>query len=217
MIAVIAGGTGLTGRELIRQLEQNPRITEIRALVRTPGRLPASPKLREILLPPSGFEGLEDSTDPPLSGDVYFCALGTTIRKAGSQDQFRKIDHDAVVSFAKLCAKRDGRSFGLISASGASPASRIFYSRVKGEAEQDVLKLSIPRIVIARPSLLIGDRDERRPAERAGIVVFRALAPILPSCVRRLIGTSVPELIERLIGETMTEASGRIVVEASKL
>jgi uncharacterized protein YbjT (DUF2867 family) len=217
MIAIVAGATGLTGQELIRQLEHDSRITAIRALVRSSGRLAPSPKLQEILLPQSGFDGMENSTDPALSGDLYFCALGTTIKKAGSQDAFRKVDHDAVVSFARLCSTRQGRAFALVSATGANPQSKIFYSRVKGDAEKEVLSFSIPRIVIARPSLLIGDRSEHRSAERAGILFYRAISPLLPQPIRSRLGTDVPQLISRLIQESVNKTAGQTILEASEI
>ena len=155
MIAVIAGATGLSGQALVHQLELMPEITEIKALVRTSGILPSSKKLKEIILPWNGYKKLGLDITQSLTGDLFFCALGTTIKKAGSPEAFREVDFEAVLSFAQIAEKHSARSFTLVSASGANPQSPIFYSRVKGEAEVAVSQLKIPRIVILRPGLLI--------------------------------------------------------------
>jgi uncharacterized protein YbjT (DUF2867 family) len=217
MIAIIAGATGLTGTALLQELAQNPSITTIRALVRTPGKLPKHPKLEEILLPPLGFTGLSKTQDPKLAGDLYFCALGTTIKKAGSQAAFREVDLDAVVEFATLCAARGGRYFGLVSSTGANSQSLIFYSRVKGEAEAAISKLGIPRVCFVRPSFLIGDRTESRPAERMAIQSWRTLASILPRPLRTRLGSPIEKVAQLLVKNALVNEPGRAVFEASEI
>ena len=114
---------------------------------------------------------------PPVH-DV-FCALGTTIKRAGSQDAFRAIDHDAVVAVATAAKQAGASSFLHVTAMGASVGSRVFYNRVKGETERDVAAVGIGTTVAFRPSIIDGDRDESRFGEQAGLVVMRALAPVL--------------------------------------
>ena len=217
MIAIIAGATGLTGTALIRRLVNDSRITRIRALVRTPGKIQNHEKIEEIGLPPRGFSELLTNPDSRLSGEVYFCTLGTTIRKAGSQAAFRRVDLDAVVAFAKLCESRKGRFFALVSAAGANSRSRIFYSRVKGDAEEAILKLAIPRVVIARPSLLIGKREEVRPAEKLGIRLFNVISPALPHALRSRLGTPVDLLGKHLIEQALKNEPGSLILESPAL
>jgi uncharacterized protein YbjT (DUF2867 family) len=122
--------------------------------------------------------------DPPHVDDA-FCCIGTTIKKAGSQDAFRRVDYDYVLAFARAAQRAGARQFLLVTALGADPASRIFYSRVKGEIEQAVRQLPFQGIQIFRPSFLMGKRAEARLAERLGIPVARALAPLLVGPLRR--------------------------------
>lgn len=217
MIAIIAGSTGLTGRALVEALSKDSRISSIRVLVRKHGAFLPSEKIEEIILTDPEFLQLSESSDSRLSGDIYFCALGTTIRKAGSKSEFRKVDYSAVTEFSRLCEKRGGKSLGLVSAIGSSKRALSFYSQVKGEAEEVILALHIPRIVIARPSLLIGDRAERRPAERAGVELFKALSPVLPKSLKRILGTPVQSLARRLLESTLEPSPGKVILEASEL
>jgi len=129
-----------------------------------------SPKLQQRLI---DFDHLAD-LDAPKVDDV-FCCLGTTIKKAGSQEVFRKVDLGYVEALARIAARHGAKQFLLVSAIGASPAARVFYSRVKGEAEEAVRKAGFAATHVFRPSLLLGDRAESRPAERLGMVVGRAV------------------------------------------
>src|SRR5688500_10362415 len=118
MKAVIAGATGLVGSTLLEKLFKDASFTEIISITRKPLR--EHPKLKQILI--ENFSEL-----PPVTGDVHFCCLGTTIKTAGSKDNFRKVDFDAVLNFAK-----SAKNFILVSASGANAKSPIFYNRLKG-------------------------------------------------------------------------------------
>jgi uncharacterized protein YbjT (DUF2867 family) len=161
-IALVAGGTGLVGRELLRLLAAEPGIAEIRALVRRPLILRQDSKVRECRTEldrldahPEWFQGV----------DAAFCALGTTIKKAGSQDAFRRVDFDFPLAVAKAARAADVPHFLLVSALGASARSKVFYNRVKGELEDAIRELGFPSVTIARPSVLLGDREESRPGE----------------------------------------------------
>jgi uncharacterized protein YbjT (DUF2867 family) len=123
------------------------------------------------------FARLESEALP--SAEDAFCCLGTTIKKAGSQEAFRAVDHDAVLAFAKAARKAGARRFLLVSALGANPSSRVFYNRVKGETEEDLKAVGFESLIILRPSLLLGDRAESRPGEHAAIVVSKVLGPLL--------------------------------------
>jgi uncharacterized protein YbjT (DUF2867 family) len=111
--------------------------------------------------------------------DEAFCCLGTTIKKAGSQEAFRAVDHDAVLAFAKAAKQAGTRSFLVVTALGADTRSRVFYNRVKGEVQEALKGVGFESLVILQPSLLLGERAESRPGERAAIVASRVLAPLL--------------------------------------
>lgn len=168
MKSIVAGASGLIGSELIKLLGED---------VVTIGRAPSS-SLRV------DFENL-----PELPRcDVAFCCLGSTIKKAGSQEAFFRIDHDYILSFAKAC-KAD--SFLLVSALGADPNSKIFYNQVKGKTEEDLKKIGFKNLIIFRPSLLIGERQESRPGESVAQFFSPFLSFILPKTVRPITGKKV--------------------------
>ncbi|MGY4305389.1 uncharacterized protein YbjT (DUF2867 family) [Bradyrhizobium sp. USDA 4369] len=173
---IIAGATGLVGREILDGLLADPVIDHVHVLGR---RAPpvVSPKLTAHVV---DFAAL-----PPLpSADELYLALGTTIKIAGSQAAFRAIDHDANLAVAKAALASGTRRVGLVSAMGADATSRIFYSRVKGELENDLTALPFTGLVIARPSLLVGARAElgqpNRPGEEWGNRLSRLLGVLIP-------------------------------------
>jgi uncharacterized protein YbjT (DUF2867 family) len=167
---LVAGATGLVGREVVARLRADPRVVEVLALQRRAG--PDAPKLRVLAV---DFERLDRLDPKALAADAAVCALGTTIRVAGSRAAFRRVDHDYVVAFAQ-CARASGATrFGLVSALGADPQSRVFYNRVKGETEAAVEAMDFASLSIVQPSLLLGARDEVRLGERLAAPFARCL------------------------------------------
>jgi uncharacterized protein YbjT (DUF2867 family) len=162
MNAIIAGASGLVGRVLLNDLLSRDRYERVIALVRSDLAVP-SPKLSITRV---DFAALE-STAPgdACAGADLFCTLGTTIKKAGSQDAFRRVDHDAVLAFARWGLARGARRFFVVTALGADAASAVFYSRVKGEVERDLARLGFAETHVFRPSLLLGPREEFRLGE----------------------------------------------------
>jgi uncharacterized protein YbjT (DUF2867 family) len=169
--ALLAGASGLVGGHLLRLLLADDTWDHVVSVGRREVDV-RDPKLEQRLT------DLPDVGELP-SVDDAFCALGTTIKKAGSQDAFRAIDHDAVVAVAAAARQAGAASFLHVTAMGASAGSRVFYNRVKGETERDVAAVGIATTVAFRPSILDGDREESRFGEQAGLVVMRALAPVL--------------------------------------
>jgi uncharacterized protein YbjT (DUF2867 family) len=170
--ALVAGATGLVGGFLVRKLLASPAYGRVVVLVRASSGL-VHPKLHEIVV---NFDRLESSV--AASGekvDDAFCALGTTIKRAGSQEAFRRVDFDYVVAFAKAAEAAGARQFLLVTAIGSSAKSGIFYSRVKGEAENAVAALGFAATHIFRPGMLLGRRGESRPGE----AVAQALTPFV--------------------------------------
>ena len=169
--ALVAGATGLVGSHALELLLADPQWSH----VVTVGRRKTSnhnAKLEQRVL---NLSELDSVTDLPHVDDV-FCCLGTTIKQAGSQPAFRLVDHEFVVGLARAGLRAGATQFLLVSAIGADPESRVFYSRVKGETEAAIRKLSYRGIQIFRPSLLLGDRSEFRLGERIAMLG----APMLP-------------------------------------
>jgi uncharacterized protein YbjT (DUF2867 family) len=168
--ALILGATGLVGAECLRQFAESGRFTRVLALTRRP--LAPPPRVETHV---ADFERLEEAAEHFRVSHIV-CALGTTIKKAGTQEAFRRVDHDMPLAAARLGLREGARHFLLVSALGASARSRIFYSRVKGEVEGDIRALPYRSVTIVRPSLLLGERDEFRLGEAVG-KVFAGLIP----------------------------------------
>jgi uncharacterized protein YbjT (DUF2867 family) len=176
---LVLGATGLVGRELVRLACADSRITRVVAPTRRP--LTERPraggeKLENRVI---DFDALPD--DPGLwQVDAVLCALGTTLRKAGSKDAMRRIDHDLVVNCGERARRHGVKIFGLVSSVGASPRGMTFYLRLKAEVEAAVTQLGFESLTIARPAGLGGERDESRPLERIGLGLIKALGPLVP-------------------------------------
>lgn len=178
--ALIAGATGLIGSHLLHLLLHNETYEQVIAIVRSP--LPIKhPKLIEQVV---DFDKLEENPSLFAVDDV-FCCLGTTIKKAGSQEVMYRIDVDYPYTIATLAQQHGAKQFLLVSAMGANPSSSIFYSRMKGELEQKLSKLPFPSISIIRPALLLGERKEFRLGERLLAVVTKGTAWLMMRSLRK--------------------------------
>lgn len=160
MKALIIGATGATGKDLVHVLLQDPDYTEIVALVRRFSGLKHL-KYTEII---TDFGKLEQVSDF-IHGDVWFSCLGTTRKAAGSKEKQWSIDHDIPLNFAEIARRNGIPKAVLISAYGASAASRVFYSRLKGTLDADIIKLGFDTCLIFRPGFLLR-KDTNRLSER---------------------------------------------------
>ncbi len=180
--ALLAGATGLVGRALLARLLESTRYAHVHALLRRAAPdLPGHPKLHA--------HEVEFARLPRLPHiDDVFIALGTTIKAAGSEAAFRRVDFDAVLAMAQAARAAGAGRLLVVSALGADPGSRVFYNRVKGEMERAVAGLGYESVVIARPSLLLGDRaalgQSARAAEERVTRLLRPLRGWLPRSVR---------------------------------
>ena len=213
MTATLIGGTGLTGSFLVRQLLADPAITRVFSVSRRSLNL-SNARLTEVLI--------SDLAELPtiatqIRGEIYFCCLGTTIKAAGSKENFEKVDHDAIVEFAKIARAHDARSFTLVSAMGAKTNSMIFYNQVKGRTEDDVRGLGFRSLVIFRPALLVGPRHEFRLAERIASKALVPLSRLLPARTRKRIITNAEVLGMRMLTEGKAASGGVHVIEAKDI
>lgn len=203
--ALLAGASGLVGGQVLTRLLADPLYSRVIVLARRPLE-PERPKLDVHVV---DFTTLTPS-DVPAVDDVY-CTLGTTMKKAGSRQAFRQVDHDAVVTVAHLARQAGARRIALCSAMGASRTARQFYLRVKGETEHDVISLGYDSTQIFRPSLLLGVRTESRPAERLGIKLAPAVTPLLIGRLRQYRPVTAERLAAAMIRSLATPAPGTTV------
>ena len=178
MNAWIVGATGLVGGALLDLMLAEPRVETVTAIVRRPVER-AHPKLNVLV---SAFDDLEAQLRalPPAPGATQaFCCLGTTIKKAGSEAAFRHVDHDLPLAFGRAAAAAAARKLLIVTALGAAPDSRFFYNRVKGEVEADLRALGLPELHLFHPSLLLGPRAGRRPAEALAMALAKPLGALM--------------------------------------
>ncbi|MCE1198350.1 MAG: oxidoreductase [Marinilabiliales bacterium] len=186
--AFVAGASGLTGSHLVNRLLESPEYDRVILLVRSSLRL-SHPKLVQV---EADFDHLSD-LDLTVTVDHAFCALGTTLAKAGSKEAFRRVDQHYVLDFAELALKIGATAFCLVSSMGADPKSKFFYPQVKGETEEALKKIPFHRITILRPSLLLGERREKRLAERIFAWIMSRIHPIIPLKYKAIKADSVAE------------------------
>jgi uncharacterized protein YbjT (DUF2867 family) len=172
--AIIFGATGLVGNLLLEEIGKTGNYSAIRIFVRQTAGF-SSPGIEEIITDFSNILGLGEKI---LGDDLYIC-LGTTIKKAGTVENMEKIDRDLSVEIALLARKNGVRRIAVVSSIGADPTSKNYYLRIKGEMEQGILAAGFEKAVIVRPSMLMGERKERRPGEIAGKVVMKVIQPVL--------------------------------------
>lgn len=164
----IFGATGLIGKQCLEYLKHQNQIDRIVAPTRRPLDQSASLIASLIENPQVNFDALQEETTL-FSVDAIICALGTTQKKAGSKEAFRKVDYEYCLQLAELGLAHGAQSFHVVTALGSNPDSLSFYSRVKGDLETKLKTLKYPVLSIFQPSLLLGDRDEHRLGEELGM------------------------------------------------
>ena len=181
--ALVFGASGMVGNSLVSQLLDHPAYSSVAIFVRKPFGF-THPKLREHQV---DFSRLGEYSDL-MKGDDLFVCLGTTIRKAGSVARFGEIDRDLPVSIAQLAHANGVDGIAVISSIGADSSSRNYYLRIKGEMEAAILNIPFNRIVIARPSMLLGRRKGFRFGESVGRIFMKAIGFLLVGRARKYRG-----------------------------
>ena len=174
-IAIVAGASGLIGKELVQKLINSDQYRLIYVLSRKKSGL-VNDKIRELVI---DFENIGQlKFDEPI--DHVFCTLGTTMKQAGSRENFRKVDYEYIIALANLGKQHGASKFIVISAMGANSKSAVFYNKIKGMTEDALKNIGFNQLIILRPSLLLGDRAEKRLAEGISggfMKVFNFLIP----------------------------------------
>jgi len=170
--AVIVGATGLVGKDLVRLLLNSKKYSKVTVIARK--RLSVvHPRLEQQLI---SFDDLHECPSEWFEDADVFCALGTTMKKAKSKEQFKRVDYHYVVELGKLTVKHHARKLVVVSAMGAKENSIFYYSKIKGLTERTLQELKLPQLVIIRPSLIVGDRNEFRFVEALAAKLSRWLS-----------------------------------------
>lgn len=205
---MLVGASGLVGSHVLQQALADPGVERVVAPTRKP--LTPQPKL---VNPQVDFERLPQDADWwPV--DAVICTLGTTIRVAGSQAAFYKVDHDHPLEVAYLARRHGARAFALNSALGADTGSRVFYSRTKGEIERDLQAVGYPSLTLVRPGLIGGHRTQSRPMEQLAVQVSRLVQPLLP---RRYRVVPAERIAHHLLQAALVAAPGVHVLPSEAL
>ncbi len=211
--AVVAGATGLIGSHLLKLLLADGRYAEIHV----PGR--RSPQTNDARVVFHQCDFNDFSTLPVIGIDEVYCALGTTIRKAGSQEAFRAVDFDAVVNLAQWAAQVQAGRFVVVSSIGANAESGNFYLRTKGQMERALKNARLNSLIIVRPSMLIGHRNEIRVAEKLGEWMMKPLGWLLIGKLKKYrpiealqVAVAMKSLAESKIGDTYIVESDQLKI-----
>jgi uncharacterized protein YbjT (DUF2867 family) len=204
---LLLGATGLVGSHCLRLLATDPAFDRVVAATRRP--LPRELTQGNVEPHVVDFDNLAAHASL-FRVDQIICALGTTIKQAGTQEAFRVVDYQYPLTAARLGHERGATHFLLVSSLGANPRSGVFYSRVKGELEAAVLALSYPSVTIARPSLLVGPRAEHRLGEQ----IAKRLAFLVPAKYKPVDAHAVAAALVRAAKE---DAPGRRIIESREI
>lgn len=208
-IANVIGGSGLVGQQLIQQLLESAEFEKVRLFVRRPSGIIHS-KLEEIKI---DFD-MPESWKHLVKGDVLFSTLGTTIKTAKTKENQYRVDYTYQYEFAKASSGNGVGAYVLVSSMGADPKSSVFYSRIKGELEEAVAQLAFQKLIIFRPSILDGDRKEKRSGEKFGLVISRFVTQFV---MKKYRPTPVSILAAKMIKLSVDQIDGFRMVEGSEI
>lgn len=209
MSILLLGATGLVGRTTLRLLLNDPAFGRVVVLTRRPLPLElrrSGATLEEHIV---DFHRLRDYAHL-MDVEKVICAIGTTIKKAGSREAFREVDFEYPTIVAERSRAHDARHFLLVSALGADPRSRFFYNRVKGDLEDRLRSLAFPGLTILRPSLLLGDREEFRLGEE----VAKKLSMLIPRHYKPI---PAAQVALALVNSAKMDISGTEILESGEI
>lgn len=208
--ALIVGATGLIGNQLLVKLLHSPYYTRVVTLTRRSSGI-VNTKLTELI-----FDFDNPDTSKVKANDV-FCCLGTTIKKAGSKDAFRKVDLEYPLTIAELARHNGAEKFLVVTAMGADFKSGIFYNKVKGELEQGLMVLKYPTLHILQPSLLLGNREETRFGEKAGEVLAAILKPVMFGPMKKYRAINSEKVASAMLAFAKKDDRGIFVHDSAEL
>ena len=207
--ALLIGATGLTGSSLLDLLLASDQYQHVIVFTRHTTGI-KHPKLDERIV---DFDHLEMS----VQADDVFCCIGTTMKKAGSKEAFKKIDLGIPIKIAAIQRNAGSTQFLVVSAMGSFIHSTIFYSRIKGEMEEGLKGLHYPSLVIFRPSLINGIRKEKRPAELVGVFLGKLLSPLMIGPLRKYAPVSADSIARSMLAAAIHPVPGTRMVLSGEI
>ncbi|HEV7330086.1 MAG TPA: NAD(P)H-binding protein [Flavisolibacter sp.] len=212
--ATVIGATGLIGGHLVDLLQQDNTFETVRVLVRRPVQFSQS-KVEVKLVNFADPESFKLAID---GSDVVFCAVGTTQKKVkGDKEAYRKVDYDIPLHAARYCAETGCQKFLLVSSVGADSKSSNFYLKLKGEVEEDIKLLPLKMIAIFRPSMLLGNRSESRPAEKIGQVIMPVFSFLLAGSWRKYKPIHARDVAAAMIRASLQHDEGIFLYEYNRM
>ncbi len=178
--ALVLGSSGLVGGHLVNMLMHDDRYQHIILINRSASKID-HPKIEEKII---NFKQIQSEIKLIQANDV-FCCIGTTIKSAGSKENFKAVDYRIPLEFAKIASQSNSNNFIVISSMGANPNSSSFYSKIKGQMEDALKKIELKNLIIVRPSLLLGDREEIRVGEKIGKVLMNAFSFLMIGSLKK--------------------------------
>lgn len=210
MRAILLGATGLTGSLLLQKLLIDPVFSQVKVITRKPTGI-VHDKLLEVIIDLQNEEAYKAAITP---ADVLFCCIGTTQSKVkGDKDAYRAIDFDIPVKAAKYAAAQHIGKYIIVSAVGADSRSANFYLKLKGETEQAILQQSISAVYILRPSILMGQRKERRVMEKIAQAVMRVFSLLLIGSLQKYRAIDADTVAQSMINAAKRTETGKFIWE----
>jgi uncharacterized protein YbjT (DUF2867 family) len=212
MEAILLGASGLIGGELLKLLLADPNYSKVKIIVRK--KLPVTnEKLEQIIADFSTIEAHKKK----LKADVVFSCLGSTKKKTPNLKEYYQIDHDYPVLVGKLAKDQGVKSFHIVSSLGANSSSSGFYLRMKGETEDDIEKIGFKSYHIYRPSLLTGDRKEKRIVDNIGEVIMKIIDPLLLGSFKKYRSISGKTVASAMHKQSLINSTGKFVYPSDKI
>lgn len=210
--AIILGASGLIGGELLTLLLNSDSYSEIIAFSRKPLTIQDS-KLNQVI---TDFDNLE-SLKSTIKSEILFCCMGSTKKKTPNLKDYKRVDHDIPLFFAKEGLNNNLLQFHLVSALGANPNSSNFYTQLKGEIEQDLKTLPIPSLFIYQPSFLDGERTEKRRLEKVMLKLMKYINPLLAGSLKKYQSIKAKDVAKAMFNESIQNKSGIFVFKSDKI
>lgn len=210
--AILFGATGLVGNHCLDLLLESPYYSKVKVFSRRSIGI-NHPKLEEYII---DFDKIEDSRSD-ISGHDVFCTLGTTMKKAGSKAEFIKVDYTYVLKTSKLAVENGAQQLLLVTALGADESSMFFYNKVKGQIENAIQQLNFNSVRIFRPSLLLGNRKEKRLAEKLAIHTFGFLNLITDIIAPKYSAIEARQVARAMVNTAQRTERGNFIYESDTI
>lgn len=210
--ALVVGATGLVGKRVVNQILQNDNYEKVTILVRNSSGI-THDKLEEVVI---NFQNIEEYEQYFYVNDVFSC-LGTTIKTAKTKEKFKEVDYDYTINTANIAKKTNVQNFLVISSLGANSRSRVFYNKVKGEVERDLVNLSMNTLFIFRPSLLLGDRKEFRIGEKVAEKIAEIFSFVFTGKLQKYKPIHAEKVAKAMIISALKNETGNRIIESNDI